>query len=108
MKEIILCAAIWYKDLPTQRFLAKNLDKGLLVCGHRHGHCFAIVKSLAGLRSVKLGPDSVGETEKGFLTNTNRFVNRQEAAQIAYKAGQIEKETETLLSEDLKIVLCRF
>lgn len=99
--EYIICAAIWYKELPTQNFLAKNIDRGLLVCGHRHGHCIDIVKQLAGLRTVQFGPNSVGETEQGFLTNTNRFVSRKEAAQIAFKSHQIEFEKETLFSEDI-------
>jgi len=29
------------------------------------------------------------ETEQGFVTNNGRFVNRSEAAKIAFKAGQI-------------------
>jgi hypothetical protein len=39
--------------------------------------------------------------EQGFLTNTDRFVNRQEAAQIAFESGQIKEETKRLFSEDL-------
>jgi hypothetical protein len=66
-KEYIICAAIWYKELPTQTFLPKNLDKGVVVCGHRHGHCIDIMKTLGQLRSVVSGPDSVGENEEGFL-----------------------------------------
>ena len=71
--EYILCAAIWYKDLPTQRLLPKNVDKGLVVCGHRHGQCIDTMRSLGTLRSVTFGPDSVGEHEQGFLTSDNRF-----------------------------------
>ena len=90
--EYILCAAIWYKDLPTQRLLPKNVDKGLVVCGHRHGQCIDTMRSLGTLRSVTFGPDSVGEHEQGFLTNTNRFVDRLEAANIATENGQVEKD----------------
>ena len=100
-KEYILCAEIWYKELPTQHFLPTNINIGIIVCGHRHGHCIDIVKMLSGLRTVQISPDGVGETEQGFLTNTNRFVGRQEAAVIAFSNGQIKETKETLFSEDL-------
>lgn len=99
--EYILCSAIWYKDLPTQNLLATNIDKGIIVCGHRHGHIIATVKALAELRTVKFGADSVGETEQGFLTSKNRFVSREEAAIIAFSTGQIAVEKLTLYSEDV-------
>lgn len=89
--EYILCAAIWYKDLPTQRLLPKNIDKGIVVCGHRHGHCIDTMKTLGELRTVKFAPDGVGEHEQGFLTNLNRFVDRLEAAEIAVKTGQADR-----------------
>lgn len=102
--ERILCAAIWYLELPTQNFKAINQDKGLLICGLRHGHCIDIVKNLANLRTVKISPDGVGETIQGFLTNKNRFVNRTEAYKIAKEVNQLNDRyhTEgTLYSEDL-------
>lgn len=37
----------------------------------------------------------------GFLTSTGRFVNRREAAHLAYQAGQIKYETTDLISQDL-------
>lgn len=88
-RERVICAAIWYKELPSQRLLPKNVDKGIVVCGHRHGHCIDTMKSLGTLRTVTFGPDSVGEHEQGFLTNANRFVDRKEAVEIAVKAGQV-------------------
>lgn len=99
--EYILCSAIWYKDLPTQNLLATNIEKGIIVCGHRHAHIIATVKALAELRTVRLGADSVGETEQGFLTSKNRFVSREEAAIIAFSTGQIAIEKQTLYSEDV-------
>lgn len=105
MKEYILCAAIWYKQIPLKKVingvLPKNCDKGLVVLGHRHGQCMWTMGCLTGLRSVTNAPDGVGEYEQGFLTNTNRFVNRSEAARIAFKAKQITIKIETLYSEDL-------
>jgi hypothetical protein len=38
---------------------------------------------------------------QGFLTNTDRFVEREEAAQIAFEAGQIKQHKIVLYSEDL-------
>lgn len=103
--EYILCAAIWYKEIPVLKeipeILPKNIDKGIVVTGHRHGQCIWLVACLTGRRTVKTGADSVGETIQGFLTNTNRFVDRIEAAAIALKSGQIKKETSMLFSEDL-------
>jgi hypothetical protein len=89
-KEYILCAAIWYMDLPTQRLLPKNVEKGIVVCGHRHGQCIDVMRSLGTLRTVTFAEDGVGEHEQGFLTNTNRFVDRQEALRIAKAANQIK------------------
>ena len=104
--ERITCAAIWYKELPTSVFKPINIDKGIVVCGHRHGNCIDIVKSLSGLRSVQFTPDGVGESIQGFLTSNNRFVDRLEAAEIAISAGQVyrnflDNPKIGLFSEDL-------
>lgn len=106
MKELVLIAAIWYKDLETMVFLPKNINKGVIISGYRHAHCINLLKTISGLRSVKFGPDSVGESIQGFLTNKDRFVDRLEAMDIAIKAGQVEKENLGnprigLFSEDL-------
>jgi len=58
------------------------------------------------IRTVKFGPNSAGETVQGFLTNTNKFVDRIEAMKIALKSNQIKKENLInprigLFSEDL-------
>jgi len=104
-KEYILCAAIWYKDLTLQKVidgvLPKNCDRGLIVLGHRHGQCMWTMSSLTGLRSVTNAEDGVGEYEQGFLTNKNRFVDREEGGKIAFDAGQTEDLRTTLYSEDL-------
>lgn len=38
---------------------------------------------------------------QGFITTKNRFVDRKEAAEIAYSAGQIASPKDELYSEDL-------
>jgi len=103
MKEYILCASIWYKDIPIawkigSSALPVNCDRGLVFCGHRHPQCMHTMSSITGLRSVTV---EVGEYVQGFLTNKNRFVDRSEGAKIAFEAGQTDKELKTLYSEDL-------
>jgi len=110
MKEKIVCAAIWYKDLPREidirGFQPFNINQGIVVCGLRHGNCIATVKELSGLRTSKLAPDSVGETVQGFITTENRFVDREEAYNIASDNNQIINEfkpcnNRVLFTEDL-------
>jgi hypothetical protein len=105
IKEYILCAAIWYKDITLKKViegvLPRNCDRGLVVLGYRHGQCMWTMASLTGLRSVENGEDGVGKYEQGFLTNKNRFVGREEAAIIAFDAKQIDTEQKRLFSEDL-------
>jgi len=104
-EEYILCAAIWYKEIPLKKIidgvLPKNCDKGLVVTGHRHGQCMWTMGSLTGLRSVTNAIDGVGDYIQGFLTSKNRFVDREEAAKIAFEQGQIKNELNRLHSEDL-------
>ena len=107
-KEYIICAAIWYKDIPLQKVidgvLPKNCDRGLVVLGHRHGQCMWTMSSLTGLRSVTNAEDGVGEYEQGFLTNKNRFVDREEGFDIAESSNQLNERARwgrTLYSEDL-------
>ena len=83
--EYILCAAIWYMDLPTSVHLPKNVDKGMVVCGHRHHNCISTISTIA-LENIRV--KSVGGNIEGFLTNKNRFVGRIEAMDIALKAQQ--------------------
>lgn len=105
-KEYILCAAIWYKEIPLKRpdlleprgFRPYNIASGVVISGWRHGNCIYQVGAITGLRSVL---PEVGESIQGFLTSKNRFVTREEAAEIALAAGQIEKPTTTLFSEDI-------
>lgn len=104
MLEIILCAAIWYQDLATAIRRPTNINKGLVVLGHRHPDCISTVLCLSGKRTVEISDDGVGKTIQGFITNTNRFVDREEAAIIALNSKQISKlnySNVTLYSEDL-------
>ncbi len=105
MNEYILCAAIWYKDIPIKKDIPDNVrpincEKGLVFCGYRHAHCMYTMVSVTGIRSVE---SEVGEYVQGFLTSKNRFVDREEAMIIAEEADQIIGYTHSnrLFSEDL-------
>lgn len=45
--------------------------------------------------------NDLSKGEQGFVTNTGIFVNREQAAKIAYHAGQIKKPKQSLKSEDI-------
>ncbi len=98
ISEYIICAAIWYDDKIKREYLPRNIKTGIVSSGWRHGNCITILKSIflnrEYLNNRKL-------TIQGFLTSKGNFVNRKEAAEIAFKANQIEKETITLFSEDI-------
>ena len=104
--EYILCAAVWYKDLPMKRpevldnrgFRPYNVDRGVVVSGWRHGNCIYQMVAITGLRSI---PAEAGEEIQGFLTSKNRFVDRKEAGEIAFANGQTDELKTTLYSEDL-------
>lgn len=96
MKEYILCAAIWFDDGKEHVHQPKNINTGLVFCGHRHHCIFPQTKMLASERR-KLNIKEI----QGFITNTNRFVDRTEAGQIAFEANQTKKLCSTLFSEDL-------
>ena len=107
-QETILCAAIWYKDLPLKKEIPqtllrpKNIDCGVVFCGYRHPHCMYTMVAVTGLRSVENAEDGAGRQVQGFLTNKNRFVNRREAAKIWIEQGnQLKYSDDELFSEDL-------
>lgn len=95
--EYILCAAIWFDDGKEYAFQPKNITTGLVFCGFRHGCIFQQIGGTVGYRK-ELG---IYEKEQGFLTNRNRFVDREEAAKIALQANQIAEPLTMLFSEDL-------
>ncbi len=94
-KEYIICAANWYdkSDLKITH-QPINIDKGVVVCGHRHHN---IIELYCRLTTTKIGDNCI----QGFLTNTNRFVDRKEGSLIAFQSGQILEPKDTLYSEDL-------
>ena len=91
-EERILCASIWYQDNKVYQQQPVNIESGYVLSGYRHGDC---------LSNLFVFDNYCQKHVEGFLTNLNRFVNRIEGAQIAYKAKQIDKPLGSLISENL-------
>ena len=106
--EKIICAAIWFKELPLVRpdvleprgFAPYNVDKGIVFCGWRHPNCLYQMVAMTGKSSFE-----AGENIQGFLTNKNRFVDREEAMIIAKRENQLVVDpthvSDSLFSEDI-------
>lgn len=103
-KETILCAAVWYKELPLlneaplrlRGFSPDNVDRGIVMCGWRHANIIHQKYALTGLSDAKSG-----EFEQGFLTSRNRFLGRKEAHDLFVENGGVPEFKGTLYSEDL-------
>lgn len=110
-KEIILCAAMWFKDadlkidIPDNRN-PYNIDEGAVILGHRHPHAMWTYLAITGVNGMK----DAGRYVSGFLTNCNRFVDRIEGMKLAFFASQLkfgarpkspDGEWTELYSEDL-------
>lgn len=80
-----------------------NIDKGLVVEGHRHADIIRTMVNLLGKRTCQFGEDCAGDSVQGFVTNKNRFVDRVEGLKIAREANQLITETtfNELYSEDI-------
>lgn len=95
--EKIICAAVWFQDGQTTYIhQPKNISSGYVVAGRRHHNCFTLHAMLTGVGQK-------AESVQGFLTDTDRFVDRKEAMEIAKQSGQVPKSQsfEELYSEDL-------
>jgi hypothetical protein len=96
MVSKIFCAAIYYDDGIKYVHQPKNITSGFVICGRRHHNCFMTAYILNKQKKL------LDMNEKqGFLTSDDRFVDRYEAAEIAFDAGQISEKTNILISEDL-------
>lgn len=90
---MILCAAIWVDD--GKHHAHQPVETGLVFCGYRHCNIIPQIH-IAGF----LPQDSFPKIQ-GFLTKDGKFVNRKDAANLAFTAGQISEEKNELFSEDL-------
>jgi hypothetical protein len=98
-QEHILCAAIHGDDGRHYRQQPKNIESGMVICGHRHSHCIEVF--VFAFRGATLTEATRSARRQGFLTSFNRFVEREEAARIAVAALQVSIDCERLYSEDL-------
>lgn len=100
--ERILCAATWYCDIELKTdtyndFRPIGADSGIVSVGHRHANCMYMMTSLFGKRNFEFGKHI-----QGFLTNHNRFVDREEGAKLFVKnGGKLKYSKSRLFSEDL-------
>jgi hypothetical protein len=98
--EKILCSAIWIANPRIYPHQPKNIESGIVICGRRHCNCYAtIAQTEPNLRSEAL--DAKYPIIEGFITTGNLFVNREIAAEIAFKAGQVPEMLTQLISENL-------
>lgn len=98
----IICAAIWYQDKKIYLHQPRNIDSGFVVAGRRHHNCFITTFILNGEDQTQENVRNESwKIVEGFLTSDDRFVNRKQAAEIAYNAKQTLKLKEILFSEDL-------
>ena len=101
--EKIICAAIHYHDGINHPHQPINISTGFIVCGRGHHNCVATVSVLTSVSAAGL-LRKMDKTE-GFLTDTNRFLNREMARAVAFEAGQLagkDVQSKTkLYSEDL-------
>lgn len=97
--ERIVCSAIWFQTKENHLHQPNGDPKrgrwgGLTICGLRHHNCFYTASLIdKGLRLL--------HHEQGFLTSANVFVDRRQAAAIAFTAGQTATLKKELFSEDL-------
>lgn len=110
MKEFIICSAIHFQDKNEYAHQPDNIKSGFVVCGRRHHNCYNVLSSLGKALNLERRTREIIEVinrdSQGFLTNTNRFVNRKEAAIIAKEANQLinprlYEDGYILTSEDL-------
>ncbi|HEY9485713.1 MAG TPA: hypothetical protein VIQ04_03645 [Nitrososphaeraceae archaeon] len=88
-KEFIVCAANHYQDNLIHEHQPKNISSGFVVCGLRHHNCINTFAMIVGFPYTERARRIHNTEIQGFLTNTNRFVEREEAMLIAVLANQL-------------------
>ena len=92
MNEYIICAANYYNDGIEHHHQPRNIEIGFVVCGRRHHNCITTFAMIVGFPYDEKGIEVMRTEEQGFLTNTDRFVDRLEALEIARKANQLKPD----------------
>ena len=100
----ILCSAIWIDDGKKYEHQPKNIAQGIVICGRRHHNCLATIafayKDISLIAPLKKDNKII----QGFLTDTDKFLDRKEAFKVAKNAKQIINNNligSILTSEDL-------
>ena len=111
IKEKILCAAIYFNDGIRREGQPKNIETGFVVTGRRHHNCYSTLQAIAdtiGMKEIlKNQIERIDRDHQGFITSSDRYVDRKEGFKIAKENNQIfhkmhDKENEgVLISEDL-------
>jgi hypothetical protein len=104
MEERIICSAIWFDDSNNHVHQPINIKSGFVICGMRHHNCFTTLSVLSDYdfkKVTEFKKGMINHEVQGFITTKNRFVDREEAAIIAFNSGQISVQIEKLFSEDL-------
>lgn len=99
IEEYILSAAVYFDDKQKHTHQPKNIETGFVISGRRHHNCFMTACILDSEMKYKKFKQI-----QGFITNSDRFIDRKEACIVAKKAGQVKDEPSILLelfSEDL-------
>lgn len=96
--EYIICAAVWFQDGKEHVHQPKNIDLGFVIAGRRHHNCFYTMAACSDKDANRM---DFGKQIQGFITNSDRFVDRKEGGKIAHASGQTDKLRELLFSEDL-------
>jgi hypothetical protein len=90
----------WHKIPPP---IIERISKAALRLGNKiyegNSHFDALTKM--NLENPGWRDSGLGTPEDGFMTNTKRFVDRDEADIIALKAEQIDSSVGSLHSEDI-------
>jgi hypothetical protein len=92
-KEFIICSAIHIDNGLDCSGQPTNINSGFIITGRRHSDCYALLKNLVtedNYQSILNDHCDKDGKHHGFLTSTNRFVDRKEAWKIAKENNQIQ------------------
>lgn len=95
--ERIVISAMWIRDGQEHIYQPKNIKTGFVVLGYRHHNILHTNWILRGEDAEKFQ-----DIEFGFLTNRDRFLNCEEAMELAKTyLDYLDPERKALYSEDL-------
>mgnify|MGYP001766755964 CR=1 FL=1 len=98
--EYIMCAANYYDDKKEYPFQPFNIDTGFVICGWRHACCG--MSYLASNKNAKRWDDCI----QGFLTNKNRFLNREESLELVKNNTISIIKTAVIIEQNNHVVIC--